>query len=351
MTAVTAERQTIPVWRVVRAAWLRNRLTLICLLVVFAAGAAWTLYQAMSMRSWLVAHHVLGCTTDPYRCVSKNNAWDQFSGYFHPYLVIYTLFLLPAIAATFGGVRWLTKEYETGTFRYTWSQGVSRLRWLAGALLPLLALTIVGGAACGLAFDRWFPMGQWIVGADTTGATWGWEGFALTPVTFPALLLAAFGVAALAAALIRRTVPAMAVTLGACAAILYLSDTYLRSWLIGLHPLIARAQYGGAFVPMVNGVYVVRGWFTDGAGHIVPGIGVTTDGAVNITSFSSMTTVLMNGSVTSERRWLAAHHYTFWLSYQPHERILFFHALWAVVLVGIGAASLGVAMWRVAVSR
>jgi hypothetical protein len=350
MTAVTAERGTIPVLRVVRAAWFRNRLTLIGLLALFAAVAGWTLYQAMSMRSWLIAHHALACTADPNRCVSKNSAWEQFSGYFHPDLVLYALLVLPAVAAMFGGVRWLTREYEMGTFRYTWSQGVSRLRWLAGTLLPLLALTIVGGVACGLAFDRWFPMGQWIIGADTTGATWDWHGFALTPVTFPALLLAAFGVAVLAAALIRRIVPAMAVTLGACAALIYLSDTYLRSWLIGLHPVIARAQFSGGF-PMVNGAYVVRGWFTDGGGHIVPGISVTSDGALNITSFSSMTTVLMNGSATSERRWLAAHHYTYWLSYQPHDRILLFHALWAGVLLVIGAASLGVAMWRVAVSR
>lgn len=357
MTAVTAERGTIPVWRVVRAAWFRNRLALIGLLVVFAAGAAWTLYQAMSMRSYLVAHQVLGCTADPLtsRC-EASTAWQEFTDHLQLYQVVFPLFVLPIVVAMFGGVRWLTREYETGTFRYTWTQGVSRLRWLAGTAAPLLVVTIVGAIACGLAFDRWIPMAQWLLGS--TGAPWGWSDFPFSPLAFAALVIAGFGIAVLAAAVIRRTLPAMATTLAVGAALVYFADVRLRPWLIGLHPVVARAQYSPPVVSMVDsvykGAYILSGSFTDGAGHIVPGLSITADGALDMTSSvasTPMAKVLMNDSFTSARQWLAAHHYTYWISYQPQDRLMLFHAIWAGGLLVVGVAALGIALWRVAASR
>ncbi len=355
MTAITAERGTIPVWRVVRAAWFRNRLALIGLLVVFAAGAAWTLYQAMSMRSWLVAHQVLGCTADPLtsRC-EASQAWAQFFGQYNAYKVIVPLFALPVVVAMFGGVRWLTREYETGAFRYTWTQGVSRLRWVAGTVAPLLVVTIAGAIACGLAFDRWFPLGQWFLDGPATGAPWDWGDFPFSPLAFTALVIAGFGIAVLAAALIRRTLPAMATTLAVGAALVYFADDRLRPWLLSLHPVITRAQYGGSLTSTVNHTYILSGWFTDGAGHIVPGLSITSDGGLDMTSATpstAMTTALLNGSFASQRRWLAAHHYTYWLSYQPQDRLMLFHAIWAGGLLVVGVAALGIAMWRVAASR
>jgi hypothetical protein len=70
MTAITSGRVTIPAWRVVRAAWFRNRMTLIVLLAVFTVAAGWTLYQADSMRSWLIARHIQQCIV-PVNAVSS----------------------------------------------------------------------------------------------------------------------------------------------------------------------------------------------------------------------------------------------------------------------------------------
>jgi hypothetical protein len=340
MTAITSRRTTIPAWRVARAAWFRNRLTMTGVLAVFAAAAGWTVYQAASMRSWLVAHQVLGCTTSysGSRCESST-AWSMFSGYLHPYQVVYVLLGVPAVTATFGGVRWLTREFETGSFRYTWVQGVSRLRWLTGTAAPLLAVTIIGAVACGLAFDRWFPMGQWLVSGTPDGEPWEWNGFPLTPVTFTALVLAGLGVATLAAALVRRTVPAMAATLAVSAVIVYLADTRLRLWLFTLRPVTTRAEYDRWPVPG----YLLRGWLTDAAGHVIPGFYVTHDGGLMLPS-SQLGTVLTNGSIASERAWLAAHHYTYWMSYQPQDRFLFFQLVWAGAMLVIGVASFGIAV-------
>jgi hypothetical protein len=85
MTAITSGRVTIPAWRVVRAAWFRNRMTLIVLLAVFTVAAGWTLYQADSMRSWLIARHIQQCIA-PVNGISSvcepAPAWEQFTSAF-----------------------------------------------------------------------------------------------------------------------------------------------------------------------------------------------------------------------------------------------------------------------------
>lgn len=364
MTAITSRRVpsgrvTIPAWRVMRAAWFRNRMTLTVLLAVFAAAAGWTLYQALSMRAWLTAHHIQQCVIPANGinggACSPDDAWLSFlfSGLFHPDYVMYPLLGAPVVLAVFAGVRWLTREYETGSFRYTWTLGVSRIRWLAGTLLPLLTVVTAGAVACGLAFDRWFPVGQWLVSDRPSVAPWEWNEFPLTPLTFTALMLAGFGIAACAAALIRRTVPAMAVTAAVTAVGAYLADTRLRTWLVTLHPVTARGLYDSspAGSPgQLDGSYLLRGWLTDRAGQVVPGFRITHDGGMVLPG-GHLAAMLTTGSPASQRAWLAAHHYTYWISYQPQSRLLIFQAAWAGALLAVALVAFGVATWRVASSR
>lgn len=357
MTAITSGRVTIPGWRVIRAAWFRSRLTLTVLLAVFAATAGWTLYQAGSMRSWLAAHHVQQCTT-PVNAIGSAcqsaHGWEQFvyGDVFQANYVILVLLGAPVVLAVFGGVRWLTREYETGSFRYTWTLGVSRIRWLTGTLLPLLAVVLAGAVACGLAYDQWIPAGQWLASGFPSGAAWDWNAFPLAPLTFTASVLAGFGIAACAAALIQRTVPAMAATAAAVGGGAYLADTRLRTWLITLHPVTMRAQYssippGGA--PGWPYCYLLRGWLADHAGHTVPGFLITPGGGM---AFSGqLGTVLNTGSASSQRAWLAAHHYTYWITYQPHSRLLILQAAWAGILLAVAIAAFALTSWRVTASR
>jgi hypothetical protein len=345
MTAAAHERATIPVWRLARATWLRNRAALAGVLVVFAAAAGWMAYRAETMRSWLVAHQVLRCANPAVNngngpCASS--AWDDFLQIFRLDQGVYFLIAMPVVLAMFGGVRWLTREYETGSFRYTWTQSVSRRRWLAGTVVPLAAVAVIGAVACGLAYNLWFPMGQWLTGTNTMGGAWDWNTFVLAPIPFTALTLAAFGVAALAAALIRRTVPAMAVTAVATGVIAFLADSFLRSWAIGLSPATARVPFDFA-VRAPDGGYFLRGWLADAAGHVVPGFSVTHDGAFS----PGPLTNVYNGGQLAIDRWLAAHHFTYWISYQPHDRLLLIQAAWAGAVLVVAAVAFGLAAWRV----
>lgn len=60
--------------------------------------------------------------------------------------------LIPALIGAFVGAPAVARELDTGTFRFTWTQGFGRARWTVATLAPL-ALTVTAAAgAFGLAF-------------------------------------------------------------------------------------------------------------------------------------------------------------------------------------------------------
>jgi hypothetical protein len=142
----------------------------------------------------------------------------------------------------------------------------------------------------------------------------------------------------------------MAATAAVTAAGAYLADTRLRTWLVTLHPVTARAEYGSPAGSPPGGGYLLRGWLTDHAGHVAPGFLITHDGGIMLPG-GQLGTALSTGSAASERVWLTAHHYTYWISYQPAGRLLIFQAAWAGALLAVAIAASGLAIWRVAGSR
>jgi hypothetical protein len=119
--------------------------------------------------------------------------------------------LAPALIGAFAGAPLLARELETGTFRHTWTQGFGRERW-AIAKLVLLAVAITGAAEAFSQVFTWFfqPfLGQESLTVLSAGV------FDIRGIDFAAWTLAAFTIGALAGMVIRRILPAMAVTLGA----------------------------------------------------------------------------------------------------------------------------------------
>jgi len=115
----------------------------------------------------------------------------------------------PVLAGLFLGAPMVAAEFEAGTTQFAWMQGITRARWLAvKAGWMLLAAALWGGVLAAL--TTWW--------ASPTNAEHGSEFYPgrfdvlyLVPVAY-AVFAMALGICA--GALIRRTVPAMAVTLG-----------------------------------------------------------------------------------------------------------------------------------------
>jgi ABC-2 family transporter protein len=125
------------------------------------------------------------------------------------------LAVTPAIIGAFWGAPMVARELEAGTHRLAWNQTVTRTRWLA-TKLGLTALAAMAAAGVLALAVSW-----WAGPLDgTTGNTHGALPARLTPVAFAMRGVAPVGYAVFALVLgvaagivLRRTVPAMAVTL------------------------------------------------------------------------------------------------------------------------------------------
>ncbi|MEU1518015.1 transporter [Streptomyces sp. NPDC005811] len=153
---------------------------------------------------------------DPAGLVARTSATEQALYYGGLVLVL----VLPALVGMFWGAPLIARELETGTHRLVWNQSVSRTRWLLTrlSLTALAAMTVAGLGS--LAVSWWSGP---IDGAAATGGSEGVETFLprLHPLVFAARGIVPVGGAAFAFVLgatlgvvFRRTLPAMAATLG-----------------------------------------------------------------------------------------------------------------------------------------
>jgi len=130
---------------------------------------------------------------------------------------ILLLLLLPALIGLFWGAPLITRELETRTLWLIWNQSITRNRWLA------VKLTVVGLAGMAVAGIAALLVNWWTSPLDKTD-TVDWP--RMGPLMFPTRGLAVIGYAAFAFALgvvvgmlVKRTLPAMAITLLVFAAV------------------------------------------------------------------------------------------------------------------------------------
>ncbi|APU17160.1 hypothetical protein UA74_25765 [Actinoalloteichus fjordicus] len=129
-----------------------------------------------------------------------------FLGFMHGLAA--SLWLLPLLIGMFLAAAPTAREFETGTLRWTFTQGISRRRWLvttaSAVLVPGLSMAVVFQ----LGYQFWqAPLGEFY------GQLGQGRGFGLGPLAMPALTVftAAFGL--LAASALRRLTATIAVTL------------------------------------------------------------------------------------------------------------------------------------------
>jgi hypothetical protein len=215
-----------------------------------------------------------------------------------PYAVLYkigigVILLAPAVTGLFWGAPLIARELETGTSALAWNQSVTRTRWLAVKLtVGGLTAVVVTEGLCLL--QSWWaaPLSRTVGdGLDLAGNQFSPLVFAthgITPVGYAAF---AFALGVLTGALIRRTIPAMAVTLAIFAAVQVAMPLWIRPNFIprdhALVPFAAVPQGdGGAYspdgymftftvsdVPGQLGSWVLSSGPVDAAGrpdHIVP---------------------------------------------------------------------------------
>jgi hypothetical protein len=152
------------------------------------------------------------------------------------FLGLAVVLITPAIIGMFWGAPLVGRELEMGTFRLAWNQSVTRNRWIA---VKLAAIGLAAIATTGLLslISTWWvsPVYRASVLAGSSPPGVGkftpavFAGQGIVPIGYAAF---AFVLGVAAGLLIRRTVPAMAATLAAFAAVQVAWAAWLRPHLI-----------------------------------------------------------------------------------------------------------------------
>jgi hypothetical protein len=197
--------------------------------ITASAVAALSVVLLISGRS--IAHLYTGVTSCQSDCTTAVQVFltgvrNSASGTLY-YVALAVMYGLPAVIGIFWGAPLVARELEAGTHRLAWNQSVTRTRWLA------TKLAVAGGvpaAATGLlswAVTAWAHHLDSAAGDRITPLVYGARG--VVPIGYA---LFAFTLGVTAGMLIRRTVPAMAATLGGYLVAAAAMPLWIRSHLV-----------------------------------------------------------------------------------------------------------------------
>jgi len=220
----------------IRLSLLQLRAQAITAAVAVSAFAVLLAATGPHLASMYAASGLHGCR--PANCSQLASNFLQQVDSTGPYATVSPLSIAliaftPAVIGLFWGAPLIARELETGTFDLAWSQSVTRTRWLAVKLAVggLAAMTIT--EALSLLFTWWAAPLNRAVGQGGSGNSLAMNQFnplafathGITPLGYAAF---AFALGVTAGALIRRTGPAMAVTLAIFAAVQIAMPLWIR---------------------------------------------------------------------------------------------------------------------------
>jgi hypothetical protein len=248
----------VPWRRMAWVTWRQHRLTLISVPALLGAVAVFLWIAGLRIHhdyAVLAACHPFTSSA----CQTLNSSFNNTDWTMGNTIDI-LLQLAPALIGAFAAAPVLARELETGTFRYAWTQGFGRERQTV-AKVALLAVAITAAAGAFSLVFSWFFQPFLAYGNMTVLSA---SVFVTRGIAFAAWTLAAFAIGVFAGMLIRRIIPAMAVTLGA-----YLGLDLL-TWLIlrPRYPLALVTSNPGIFngASASNSPWVLSTWWTGPGG-------------------------------------------------------------------------------------
>ena len=257
------------------------------------------------------------------------------------------MYLTPLVIGAFWGAPMIARELEAGTHRLTWNQSVTRTRWL------LVKVAIGGGAAMLFAGIAALLLSWWAGPIDRAG------GFPVgssqlsrfEPIVFGTRGIVPIGAAALAfmigvtaGLLVRRTIPAMGVTLAVFAAALVAMPLWISPH------LITPAQYTRPVVANLTTMEMTSSGQLNDPVTSLPGAWILTDQIVTAQGkvFSlPQVPACQTGTQALCDAYLAKQPLRQHVVYQPASRYWAFQVLETVLWLAIALALAGFCTWRI----
>jgi hypothetical protein len=335
-----ASLRPVPWQRMGWVTWRQHRASL-AWVIVFLGVLSVLLYLAG--RQVYSAHAAALAACRPATSLTCPGAIIAFNGTNGFLANGFMLQAIPPLIGAFIGAPLLARELETGTFRYTWTQGFGPWRWALAKLVPLAVVLATAAGVFSLVLDWYFR--PYFVDSNPnltlTEYTPFFPGlFDLRGIGFAAWTLAAFAIGALAGMLIRRVVPAIAATLVAYTGLAFAAGTWLR-------PAYATPVVTSSLnVP--GSAWVMSQWWTKGGKFAFSGWPPAR--LLNQYCPAGPPVPVGPGGKTKAvgiAECLTPHGYTQWTSYQPASRFWPFQWIEGGWLLVLSAVLIAVTVWLV----
>lgn len=186
--------------------WRQHRAEAAVGAVILAGLVAAMLVVASIARNRARALGLPACTSAGGDCGDALNALHRDFHSIPPFT--FALIAAPLVAGMFWAAPLVSREYEAGTHRLAWTQSVSPLRWITTKITLIFAAVAAAALVLGLlatwSLDPLIP---------AFGGRYNSSWYDVQGIVPAACMLFALAVGVAASALLRRTIPAMAVTL------------------------------------------------------------------------------------------------------------------------------------------
>lgn len=341
-------------WRQFRlhAAIATGLLALVAVVVLLTRPSVVHFYETVVVPC--ASHH--DCSTATNLFIKK----DQFLQASLPDLVL----VAPALIGVFWGAPLVAREIESRTFRLAWTQSISRLRWLATRLAVAGLASMVVTGLLSLMVTWWFSSFDRVNANRLSPAMFGVRG--ITPIGYAAF---GFVLGVTLGVLVRRTLPAMALTIvgfvGARLAVAYGVRPRLAIPVEKVTPLVMPGNGGGASGTGPPGSWVLSNQTIAGNGQVIGqdggigqngemGVRVSHSGALSIPGAGSCPGVHLHhvgrtaapGAVAHAFNTCARHlglHEV--LSYQPASRFWSFQWEETAIFLALALLLAGFCFW------
>ena len=207
------------------AGWRQTRAAAITLGLLLALLALYLVTTGIRLRTAFDTDHLSRCLLPAAR--QSPDCGTSLANFYRLLdasgrVLIGYLNLVPAFLGVFIGAPMLAREFENGTHRLAWTQTITRTRWVTTRLAVAAALAVSAEQALTWVVTFWRSPLDKLSGHFDPGA-FSFEG--IVPAGYA---LFAFAIGALAGAVIRRTIPAMATTLGVFIVVRLSLENYAR---------------------------------------------------------------------------------------------------------------------------
>jgi hypothetical protein len=255
--------------------------------------------------------------------------------------IIATLVVATSAVPVLPGLLWgaptVASELETGTNQFAWTQSITRRRWLAvRAGWLLLAAAVLAGAVS--AIVTWWsgPYNALTAGAFEVNR---FDVTDIVPVSY-AIFAMALGICA--GTLLRRTLPALGITLAGFGAVRVVTALWLRQHY--MTPVTAYYKLTAPFTPPGSYLQVSTGFVSPDGKPAALDYAVPNYNGVPLPA-ACVRAMQNNPNPQAVLPCLAAHGYQGSMTYQPASRFWAFQGIETGIFVVLAAVLIGITFW------